>query len=54
MVTEIDYAWTYIGGSVELIDKILSSPWLEALSARLTDRPFHDGDALNAALDGAT
>ena len=51
VITEIDYAWTYVGGSAGLIDRILSSPRLEALPARLADSPFRDGDALNAALD---
>lgn len=52
VATEIDYAWTYVGGTRELIGEILASLWLEALPARLTDLPFRDGDRLNAALDG--
>jgi hypothetical protein len=58
VVSEIDYAWTYVAGSVRLIDTIVrlidtiaSDPRLEALPARLSDRPFYDGDVLNAALD---
>ncbi len=47
--TEIDYAWTYLGGPAELIDDVLGEPRLEALAASVTDRPFYDGDVLNAA-----
>ncbi len=53
MVTEIDYAWTYVGGSGALIEMICASDELEALPIRLTDKPFHDSDVVNAALDTA-
>lgn len=52
VVTEIDYAWTYVGGSKHLIEAIVESRQLEALPATLTDKPFHDSDLINAALDG--
>jgi hypothetical protein len=52
VATEIDYAWTYVGGTSELIQGLLDDPRLEALPARLTDMPFYDSDVLNAALDG--
>jgi hypothetical protein len=51
VATEIDYAWTYIGGSTELIDELLADDRLEVLPARLTDKPFYDSDTVNAALD---
>lgn len=35
--TEIDFKWTYIGGSEECIAQLLSDPLLEALPVTLTD-----------------
>lgn len=54
VVTEIDYAWTYVGGTAELISAICESVQLEALPAKLTDKPFVDSDTINAALDATT
>jgi hypothetical protein len=51
VATEIDYAWTYVGGSAALIEKLLSRDTLEVFPARLTDKPFYDSDVVNAALD---
>jgi hypothetical protein len=51
VATEIDFGWTYVGGTYRAIARILASPDLEALPARLDDSPRHDGDRLNAALD---
>lgn len=51
VATEIDYAWTYVGGTATLIESVLAANALEALPARLTDKPFFDSDTLNAALD---
>jgi hypothetical protein len=51
VATDIDYPWTYIGGSTELIDEPLADDRLEVLPARLTDKPFHDSDTVNARLD---
>jgi hypothetical protein len=51
VASEIDYAWTYIGGPAALIGDVLAHPRLEAMPAKLTDRPFYDADLLNAALD---
>ena len=48
--TEVDYAWTYVGGTRALVDELLVDGRLEVLEARLTDRPFYDSDVLNAAL----
>jgi hypothetical protein len=52
VATEIDYAWTYVGGSEATIAAVLADDRLEALPARLTDLPFADADTINAALDG--
>jgi hypothetical protein len=51
VVTEIDYAWTYVGGSHALVEALLKEPRLEALPALLSHKPFYDSDALNDALD---
>lgn len=51
VATEVDYAWTYVGGSAALIDAILAEPRLEALRAKTTDKPFYGSDVVNAALD---
>jgi hypothetical protein len=51
VATEIDYAWTYVGGSMALIDSLLASDALEVLPIRLTDKPFVDSDVVNADLD---
>ncbi|MEA3218698.1 MAG: hypothetical protein QOJ19_4854, partial [Acidimicrobiia bacterium] len=51
VATEVDFAWTYVGGSSELIEELLNEARLEALPALLTDKPFFYSDVLNAALD---
>jgi hypothetical protein len=51
VVTEIDYAWTYVAGSHALIEALLDEPRLEVLPALLSHKPFYDSDVLNAALD---
>jgi hypothetical protein len=48
--TEIDLAWTYVGGSRTAIDDVLSEPRLEALRASPTGRFTYDADGRNAAL----
>jgi hypothetical protein len=48
VATEIDFGWTYVGGTGELIERVLSHPALEALPAQLSDNPGHDGDVVNA------
>jgi hypothetical protein len=52
VATEVDYAWTYVGGSATLIEGLCADARLEALPAQLSDKPFYDSDLLNAALDG--
>jgi hypothetical protein len=51
VTSEIDYAWTYVGGPTMLIESVLATAGLEALPAQLTDKPFVDSDTLNAALE---
>ncbi len=51
VATEIDFAWTYVGGSAAAIRAVLADPRLEALRAKLTDRFTRDSDVLNAAPD---
>jgi hypothetical protein len=52
VVTEIDYAWTYVGGVASVVEAILAGGLLEALSVSLSDKPFYDSDTVNAALAG--
>lgn len=51
VATEIDYAWTYVGGSSQLIEGLLADDRLEVLPALLTHKPFYDSDTVNTALD---
>lgn len=50
VATEVDYAWTYVGGTSRLIERLLTDQRLEALPAKLSDKPFYDSDVLNASL----
>jgi len=50
VATEVDYAWTYVAGSLLLADALMSDDRLEVLPARLEDQPFYDSDRLNEAL----
>ncbi|HEU5287186.1 MAG TPA: hypothetical protein VFV20_02190 [Candidatus Limnocylindria bacterium] len=47
--TEIDFTYTYVGGTRQCIDAILDDPRIEALRARSGDRITWDGDRLNAS-----
>jgi len=47
VATEIDFDWTYVGGSKECVAAVLSSPALEALPAQLNDGVTYDSDPLN-------
>jgi hypothetical protein len=47
VATEVDFDWTYVGGSRECIAAILSRPDLEALPARLSDGVTYDSDPIN-------
>lgn len=49
--TEVDLAWTYVGGTRRLIETLLLNEHLEVLEAALTDQIGYDSDTLNAALN---
>jgi hypothetical protein len=51
VVTEIDFAWTYVGGSGRLIERLLANETLEVLPTKLSDKPFYGSDVVNAHLD---
>ena len=47
VATEVDFDWTYVGGSSECIAAVLAHPSLEALPARLSDGVTYASDPLN-------
>jgi hypothetical protein len=47
VATEVDFDWTYVGGSNECIAAVLGSPTLEVLPARLSDGVTYDSDPIN-------
>ena len=47
VASEIDFPYTYVGGSQELIDAIVDDPAIEALPAALTDGITYDSDKIN-------
>jgi hypothetical protein len=51
--TEIDFAWTYVGGSRALIDQVLTDPELEAHPAEPHHRVAYDSDRLNPPPEAA-
>ena len=48
VASEIDFAYTYVGGSKELIEEILDDPALEALAAGIGDGITYDSDKVNS------
>jgi hypothetical protein len=48
VASEIDLAYTYVGGSRELIEEILEHPALEALPSLVGEGITYDSDELNA------
>ena len=48
VASEIDFAYTYVGGSKELIEEILVHPDLEALPTTINDGITHDSDRVNS------
>jgi hypothetical protein len=52
VATEVDFDWTYVGGSKECIAAILGSPDLEALPARIQDGVNHFNDPINPKPSG--
>jgi hypothetical protein len=51
VATEIDYSWTYVGGTSALIEKLIRREDLEVMRASPADKPFYGSDTLNEALD---
>ena len=51
VATEIDFSWTYIGGSDDLINRVVLDPAFEALPSSIQDRFTIDSDLLNEALN---
>ena len=47
VATEVDFDWTYVGGSTECIAAVLGCPDLEALPARLSDGVTYASDPIN-------
>jgi hypothetical protein len=47
VATEVDFDWTYVGGSNDCIAAVLSDPDLEALPARLSDGVSYASDPIN-------
>ena len=48
VASEIDFPYTYVGGSQELVDAIVKDPDIEALPARLTDGITYSSDTVNS------
>ena len=47
MATEIDFAWTYIGGAAEAVDDVVANLGIEAMPARIDHGITSDADGLN-------
>jgi len=47
VATEVDFDWTYVGGSTYCIAAVLADDRLEALPARLSDGVTYDSDSIN-------
>ena len=52
VATEVDFDWTYVGGSMECLVTILASPDLEALPARISDSVSYASDPINPTPSG--
>jgi hypothetical protein len=51
VATEINHAWTYVGGTAELVDQLLVTDGLEVLRVELSDQFRYGSDTINAKLD---
>ena len=49
VASEIDLAYTYVGGSRKLIEQVLELPALESLPCEITDRVTYDSDRINTS-----
>jgi hypothetical protein len=47
VASEIDFSYTYVGGSQELVDAIIENPVIEALRVKLTDGIIFSSDTAN-------
>lgn len=47
VATEVDFMWTYVGGTLRCIEAILADPRLETWKASLDDRADCGGDRIN-------
>lgn len=47
VATEVDFDWTYVGGSAACTAAVIANPQLEALPARLGDGVHWDSDRIN-------
>jgi hypothetical protein len=47
VATEIDFAWTYVGGSDELIDELVHHPDLEGIRTQMDHAITYQADQLN-------
>lgn len=47
VATEIDFSWTYVGGTEALADELINHPKLEAIKTRLDHGITYDSDTLN-------
>ena len=54
VATEIDHRWTYVGGSTDCIDAVLSDPHLEALPTERDHRFTIDSDPINPLPEAIT
>jgi hypothetical protein len=48
VASEIDFGYTYVGGSRELIKEVLADPQLEAMPADPNDGVTYDSDKINS------
>jgi hypothetical protein len=54
VATEIDFAWTYVGGTRAVVEGLERDERIEALEAQITDHFTYDSDHVNARLDTRT
>jgi len=52
--TEVDFAWSYLGGSRALVNEILAEPRLETFVVARSGLHTYASDLLNAALEDGT
>jgi hypothetical protein len=47
VATEIDFAWTYIGGGTDLIQGLINDPALEAMPTQIHHGITYEADRIN-------